>query len=675
MSKKPVQTDPLNEEIIVRNLWLAKGSIDILRGLDMTIPRGCIYGLLGPSGCGKTSFLRCLVGYNSYDTGTLSIFGTKPGDHTLEIPGRNIGYMPQEIGLYEEMTINEVLTYFGRLFQLSLSVIQTRIKTMIEYLDFNNADQYVRSLSGGQKRRVSFAACLIHKPMLLILDEPTAGVDPLLRKKIWSHLVSLSVNEKITIIITTHYIEESRQATRIGLMRKGRILSEDSPEGIMETHHASTIEDAFLFLCSRRRSTRASLETLNSSKEKKYPRSNTSRFQKSRLIKMYEWFWVFFVLIQKNLLMDLRYPITLFLQIFCPLLQLFLFAICIGSTPFDVKLGIYNGERYSDTLGQEFIKFIDDSVFNKISYTNLTIALDDVKKKNVWAVLAVPEDFTYALIDRTCYNVSNITIADSTITLYADLTDKIVTNLGFKILSNNFITFCKSQLRKVKLPANLNNPFITIQDPIFGQLVQHDYTSFRDFMFPGAIVNLVFSMAIATTALMQIAEKKSQTIERNFVCGITSSQVILSHICSRLFLAIPCLLIMVYSPLYIFNMKYVGDPKLVMVVLITQLTTGIMIGMVIATICNDYTMSMATSAGLLVLNVFISGAVWSLEAIPLSFRWVSYLQSPTLAIEAYRSILFKDYKLTHIKVWLSMVNNLVWCTFCFFIAIRYFYRW
>ena len=106
MSKKPVQTDPLNEEIIVRNLWLAKGSIDILRGLDMTIPRGCIYGLLGPSGCGKTSFLRCLVGYNSYDTGTLSIFGTKPGDHTLEIPGRNIGYMPQEIGLYEEMTLS-----------------------------------------------------------------------------------------------------------------------------------------------------------------------------------------------------------------------------------------------------------------------------------------------------------------------------------------------------------------------------------------------------------------------------------------------------------------------------------------------------------------------------------------------------------------------------------------
>uniref|UniRef100_A0A182T6V8 ABC transporter domain-containing protein n=1 Tax=Anopheles maculatus TaxID=74869 RepID=A0A182T6V8_9DIPT len=207
----------------------------ILDGLNMTVPKGAIYGLLGASGCGKTTLLSCIVGRRRLNSGEIWVLGGRPGSRGSGVPGPRIGYMPQEVALYGEFTIRETLIYFGWIYGMTTDQLP-------------NASRFVKNLSGGQQRRMSLAAALLNEPELLILDEPTVGVDPVLRQSIWDHLVEITKSGNTTVIVTTHYIEETRQAHMIGLMRGGKFLAEESPADLLAQYQAESLEDVFLKL-------------------------------------------------------------------------------------------------------------------------------------------------------------------------------------------------------------------------------------------------------------------------------------------------------------------------------------------------------------------------------------------------------------------------------------------
>lgn len=209
------------------------------------------YGLLGASGCGKTTLLSCIVGVRCLNGGSISVLGKPPGQPGSGVPGPRIGYMPQEIALVDEFSIKETLYYFGRICGMQEEKIHQRFKLLHELLELPDPDRYVVNCSGGQKRRVSFAAAMVHEPELLILDEPTVGLDPMLREKIWNFLIESTRSSKLAVIITTHYIEEANLANRIGMMRNGILLAEDSPPNILRTLNCNSLEDAFLALCMR----------------------------------------------------------------------------------------------------------------------------------------------------------------------------------------------------------------------------------------------------------------------------------------------------------------------------------------------------------------------------------------------------------------------------------------
>ena len=156
----------------------------ILNDVSINVRAASIYGLLGPSGCGKTSLLRCILGQLKPKSGTIMVLGHRPASSGASVPGPGVGYMPQEIALYSEFTVRETIRYFGKLYGMSSESIVERSSSLIEFLHLTKEqDQLCRNLSGGQKRRVSLAAALVHSPPLLILDEPTVGVDPMLREK------------------------------------------------------------------------------------------------------------------------------------------------------------------------------------------------------------------------------------------------------------------------------------------------------------------------------------------------------------------------------------------------------------------------------------------------------------------------------------------------------------
>jgi ABC-type multidrug transport system ATPase subunit len=170
---------------------------------------------LGASGCGKTTLLSCIVGTKNLNSGHLTVLGGTPGKPGSGVPGPRIGYMPQEIALVEEFSIKETIYYFGRIYGMSIERIRDRYKLLHSLLELPPGDRKVEKCSGGQQRRVSFAAAMVHEPELLILDEPTVGLDPILREKIWDYLVQSTRTSKLAVIITTHYIEEAKQANQV----------------------------------------------------------------------------------------------------------------------------------------------------------------------------------------------------------------------------------------------------------------------------------------------------------------------------------------------------------------------------------------------------------------------------------------------------------------------------
>lgn len=217
------------------------GGTQALNNVSISLPTGKIIGLLGPSGAGKTTFMRVIVGRQHVDGGSVVVLGQPAGAGSLR--GR-IGYMPQAAAIYQDLTVRENVRYFAKM----LGVGRKDALACIKQVDLlPQANQLVATLSGGQKSRVSLAIALLGKPELLVLDEPTVGVDPVLRQKLWTIFRAVSATGT-TLIVSSHVMDEASRCDDLLLIRRGKFLAHATPERLCKHTHTKTVEEAFLTL-------------------------------------------------------------------------------------------------------------------------------------------------------------------------------------------------------------------------------------------------------------------------------------------------------------------------------------------------------------------------------------------------------------------------------------------
>ncbi len=222
------------------------GDFTAVDHVSFKIPKGEIFGFLGSNGCGKTTTMKMLTGLLPSTEGTALMFGEKVTGNDLATRKR-IGFMSQAFSLYAELTVRQNLVLHARVFDLPKDQIEPRIKELVKQFGLENyVEDLAESLPLGTRQRLSLAVAMIHKPELLILDEPTSGVDPVARESFWELLIHLSRNEKVTIFVSTHFMNEAGWCDRISLMHSGKVLASDPPAKLVANCGAKTLEEAFI---------------------------------------------------------------------------------------------------------------------------------------------------------------------------------------------------------------------------------------------------------------------------------------------------------------------------------------------------------------------------------------------------------------------------------------------
>lgn len=228
--------------IEARSLVRTFGALRALDGLDLEVRPGELLGLVGPNGAGKTTFIRVLAGLLRPNEGEVRVLGQRPG----RIVAPAVGYMTQSPALYEDLTVRDNLVFFGRLFGLSSAQARDRATELAALVDLGGKERVpVRALSGGMRQRTNLACAMVHRPRLLLLDEPTVGVDPVLRVRLWAHFADLN-RSGTTILVTTHVMDEAERCARIAFVSEGRTIATGTPGELRERSGTRTLEQAFL---------------------------------------------------------------------------------------------------------------------------------------------------------------------------------------------------------------------------------------------------------------------------------------------------------------------------------------------------------------------------------------------------------------------------------------------
>ncbi|XP_030375746.1 ABC transporter G family member 20 [Scaptodrosophila lebanonensis] len=695
----------------------------VLDGLNMTVPKGAIYGLLGASGCGKTTLLSCIVGRRRLNSGEIWVLGGRPGSRGSGVPGPRIGYMPQEVALYGEFTMRETLIYFGLIAHMSRSDIEDRTEFLLKLLNMPNGSKFVKNLSGGQQRRMSLAVALLHEPELLILDEPTVGVDPVLRQSIWDHLVKITNDSHTTVIITTHYIEECAQAHVIGLLRGGKMLAEESPHFLRQQYNADSLEDVFLKLSvmqnmgKRRRSSIAqeiveqvtvpaiSNPALDISDEQHAAEisgefgDNISMSSAARdpitttapaapplppADETPTSFWYnlqvmqkhhLHALIWKNFLWMMRNVGIMLFIVGLPVVQILLFCYAIGHDPTGLKIAVSNHEMSKEMVEEQFCpvargchqsmlscRYIDMLVRNKSMVVNY-MADDEAAYDEVRRGRAWA-----ALVFQP--NYTSALVERTEMGRYAENDTIEESDLGIRMdwTNQQISTLMYRDLQYTFLDfvqvilaeCDVNPKIGTVPTDFKEPIYGYRNPNFTDFAAPGVILTIIFFLSVAITSGAMLIERNEGMLERCLVAGITGTEILLSQVVTQFTVMFSQTSFVLIVSFYFFELTLVGNVWLVVALCILNGLCGMCFGFVISCAVDTERTATYVAMGSFLPIVMLCGIIWPIEGMYPLLQSITLFLPLTKPTESLRSILQRGWDMSYPTVYYGFISISAW---------------
>lgn len=688
----------------------------ILDNLSMTVPKGCIYGLLGASGCGKTTLLSCIVGRKRLNSGEIWVLGGKPGTKGSGVPGPRIGYMPQEMALYGEFTIRETLLYFGWVAGMSTEKIEERAAFLLNLLQLPGLERYVKDLSGGQQRRVSMAATFLHEPELLILDEPTVGVDPIIRQSVWDYLVEITADKSTTIIITTHYIDETKQATTIGLMRGGRFLAEESPAELLQRYNSESLEDAFLklsILQNRGKRRRSSISSdIIAAQANRLPEINmghvndafdnrseiSGEFGDNMSVASapavispehtdplppneevdFSWKDMFSIwvphhmkaLIWKNFLWMFRNIGMMCYIIGMPIIETCLLCWAVGRDPVGLHIGVvnhevpyaglcsYNSSCVYDRLSCRYLDHLSKRNQTIVPYSSVDEATHAVQKGWAWGYVEFQSDFSHMLATRLELgkDANDTILSGSQIDVHLDMSNQQI----LFMLQRDFLLaledLAKEMSQACEIPEGILSVPLRMNDPIYGPRIPN----FTDFAAPGVMLTITFFLAVALTSGTMLIERNEGILERCLVSGITGLEILSSHVVTQLLVVFCQTVMIIVFALPIFGITNHGNIFWITVMILLSGTCGMSYGFVVSCVCESERSATYLAMGSFLPFVMLCGIIWPVEGMNKGLQIVSSFLPLTLSTESLRSMLARGWGLDQQVVYGGFLSISAW---------------
>ncbi|VVC31700.1 AAA+ ATPase domain,P-loop containing nucleoside triphosphate hydrolase,ABC transporter-like,ABC [Cinara cedri] len=649
-------------DVTVIGAYKSYGSSNVLNGLTMKIPTRSIYGLLGPSGCGKSTLIKCILGSIPLDFGCID----------LKVDSlKKVGYMPQDTCLETTLTIKETFKYYGSLYSMNNTDIENRIDELNKFLILPNLNTYINKISGGQCRRVSLAITLLHDPKIIIFDEPTVGIDPVLRKIIWTEFTKMVEEQNKTIIITTHYIEEAIEANHVGLMRDGIIIDGGSPRDIFIRHGTNTLEEAFLKLCCEQKTNTTDRSKLHVNDKTKSNILLTHQLENKINLHRIK------ALLEKDYLVCSRDYLLIFTMIVLPILLCFIFCSSVGVKFKDMNIAIKNDEVNNILDCKHFI--FDGCIFDE-NNNNITMScvvmnyleshdykLVEVKYREdgeakmnspkFMGFLNFPKNYTKDLIEY----INNRENYDNASRSFAHLTKENM--LFVNQIETDVIDAVNDLLKNIANSCSYNVKQTSMTALEFFTVYGHNIKSYVNSTITIYIAILINYCPSLFGVSIMLSAKLDGVLGRSMFAGVKIFEFIISLFCIITALILVQMFTTCFIAYVILNnpIQITSGLFAFSILLLILGWLGFFFGVLSAIFSTSFVGGCNIITGSFFTQVLLSGMLWPFEGQPKLLRIGSELLPVRLISKTLNDIVLKGFAWNHSSIIKGTSSAIVYC--------------
>eukprot|EP00095_Tigriopus_kingsejongensis_P012457 snap_masked-scaffold7529_size3136-processed-gene-0.1 protein:Tk12457 transcript:snap_masked-scaffold7529_size3136-processed-gene-0.1-mRNA-1 annotation:"multidrug abc transporter atp-binding protein" len=617
--------------IVAKGLTRRFGKFTAVDKVSFSIDRGEIFGFLGSNGCGKTTTMKVMTGLLSASEGTAELFGRAVDARNLETRKR-VGYMSQAFSLYSELTVRQNLVLHARLYDLPKEGVPSRITKLLEQFDLNEvADRLSGKLPLGVRQRLSLAVAIIHEPEMLILDEPTSGVDPVARNDFWELLIDLSRRDKVTIFISTHFMNEAMRCDRISLMHAGKVLACDSPAKIMEARDQPTLEDAFIdYIKEAIAEGNPSLENSDQKNEvsleapENKPASQRS-FSISRIL----------AYSHREALEVLRDPVRLVFAFVGSALLMLLFGYGLNTDVEDIRYAVMDSDQTPES--RAYLQSLSSSRYflEQSPITDADALSERMRANDISVAYEIPHDFGK---DLKAGNAPTISVwIDGSAPFRGETIDGYVKGSHLNYLED----LARKSLGEVPpyLPATIEPRFR--YNPSFKSI---------NALVPSIPAMLLILIPAILMALSVVREKELGSITNFYVTPSKRIEFIVGKQLPYIFAAMVTFAMLTLMAVYIFKVPIKGDLRALVIGAFLYVTATTGLGLLISTFTSSQVAAVFGTAILSILpTVQFSGMLQPVSTLEGSAKAIGYFWPTTYYMHTSVGVFTKGLTLSDLS--------------------------